>query len=223
MSAVRGFLRRLMRRGQLADGALPPGRSPRLPRKLPRPLPKPQALDAVRSVGELAAEAWVARRDEAIFCLLYGCGLRIGEALGLNGADVPAGDSMVITGKGRKQRMVPVLPAVRAAIAAYREACPYRIVADGPLFFGLRGKRLDPAMVQRRMRDLRARLGLGNDATPHALRHSFATHLLAAGGDLRSIQELLGHASLSNTQRYTEVDAERLLQVYAAAHPRAKI
>ena len=150
------------------------------------------------------------RRDEAIFCLLYGCGLRIGEALGLNGADVPAGDSMVITGKGRKQRMVPVLPAVRAAIAAYRETCPYRIGADGPLFFGLRGKRLDPAMVQRRMRDLRARLGLGNDATPHALLHSFATHLLAAGGDLRSIQELLGHGSITSTQHYVHPSRARL-------------
>ena len=222
MSAVRGFLRRLERTGLTSGAALPAVRSPRLPRTVPRPLPERAALETLHAIGDLAAEPWVARRDEAILCLLYGCGLRIGEALALNGAAAPTGDSMVITGKGRKQRMVPVLPAVRAAVAAYLSACPYRIGPEDPLFVGARGKRLDPAIVQRRMRILRGQLGLAATATPHALRHSFATHLLAAGGDLRSIQELLGHASLSTTQRYTEVDATRLLQVYAAAHPRAK-
>ena len=153
--------------------------------------------------------------------LLYGCGLRISEALGLPRAAAPLGEQITITGKGNKQRLVPVLPAVRQAIADYLAACPYPLPPDGPLFVGARGGPLSPRIVQRQMETLRRALGLPETATPHALRHSFATHLLAGGGDLRAIQELLGHASLSTTQRYTSVDSTRLLAVYEAAHPRA--
>jgi integrase/recombinase XerC len=158
-----------------------------------------------------------------VLTLLYGCGLRIGEALGLNRGEAPRAESMVITGKGGKQRLVPVLPIVVEAIDAYLELCPHRLGPDDPLFVGVRGKRLQPAIVQQQMRRLRGHLGLAETATPHALRHSFATHLLAGGGDLRTIQELLGHASLSTTQRYTEVDARHLLKVHHEAHPRAAL
>jgi integrase/recombinase XerC len=170
----------------------------------------------------LVVSAWQAKRDIAILTLLYGCGLRISEALGLSRGEAPSGELMTIAGKGRKERMVPVLAAVREAIADYLAACPYPLAADGPLFVGARGGALNPRLVQRRMEELRAALGLPETATPHALRHSFATHLLGAGGDLRAIQELLGHASLSTTQRYTSVETERLLAIYDAAHPRAR-
>ena len=166
---------------------------------------------------------WQAQRDIAVLTLLYGCGLRISEALGLPRAAAPLGEQITITGKGNKQRLVPVLPAVRQAVAEYLAACPYPLPADGPLFIGARGGPLSPRVVQRQMETLRRALGLPETATPHALRHSFATHLLAGGGDLRAIQELLGHASLSTTQRYTSVDSTRLLAVYDAAHPRARI
>jgi integrase/recombinase XerC len=223
MSAVRSFFRWLQRNGQVTNAAVQSVRSPKLARSVPKPLTPARALASVESVGEMSDEPWVGLRDTAILMLLYGCGLRIAEALSLNGGDEPAGETIVITGKGRKQRLVPVLPTVRAAIAAYRAACPHRIGRDDPLFVGVRGKRLDPAIVQKQMRRVRGLLGLPETATPHALRHSFATHLLAAGGDLRAIQELLGHASLSTTQRYTAVDAAHLLKVYAAAQrPRAK-
>ena len=222
MSSVRSFFRWLQRNHDVANAAVRAVRSPKLPRSLPKPLTSAGAMQSVESVGELSDEAWVGLRDTAILLLLYGCGLRIAEALALNGGDEPNGDTMVITGKGRKQRLVPVLPAVRQAIAAYRTACPHPIGRDDALFVGVRGKRLDAAIVQKQMRRLRALLGLPETATPHALRHSFATHLLAAGGDLRTIQDLLGHASLSTTQRYTAVDAAHLLDVYARAHPRAK-
>ena len=154
--------------------------------------------------------------------LLYGGGLRISEALNLNREDISEGDTMVITGKGNKQRLVPVLPVVVQAIKAYLDSCPFKLKKDSPLFVGARGKRLNPGVVQRQMRKVRALLSLPATATPHALRHSFATHLLADGGDLRTIQELLGHASLSTTQRYTEVDAARLIEVYRDSHPRAR-
>jgi integrase/recombinase XerC len=222
MSSVRSFFRWLQRDRAIANAAVRTVRSPKLPRSVPKPLSADGARRSVESVGELSEAAWVGRRDTAILLLLYGCGLRIAEALALNGGDTPAGDSMVITGKGRKQRLVPVLPVVREAIGAYRATCPHPIGRDDPLFVGVRGKRLDPAIVQQQMRRLRALLGLPDTATPHALRHSFATHLLAAGGDLRTIQDLLGHASLSTTQRYTAVDATHLLEVYGRAHPRAK-
>jgi integrase/recombinase XerC len=228
LSAVRSFLRRLRRERGVAAPALAGVRTPKLARGLPRPLDE----DAAREVLDAAAKgeaatsteepAWLGLRDVAVFTLLYGCGLRIGEALALQGRDAPAGDSLRVTGKGGKQRLVPVLAPVREAIDAYRRACPFRIGDDDPLFRGLRGGRLDPAIVQKRLRVLRAALGLPDSATPHALRHSFATHLLAGGADLRAIQDLLGHASLATTQRYTEVDAVRLAAVYDAAHPRAR-
>jgi integrase/recombinase XerC len=157
-----------------------------------------------------------------LFTLLYGCGLRISEALALDRSLLPLGETLMVLGKGKKQRLVPVLPAVVEAVLAYVEACPFQGGRDTPLFLGAKGKRLDPAIAQKAMRSLRSQLQMPATATPHALRHSFATHLLANGGDLRAIQELLGHASLSTTQRYTEVETEQLLSVYRDAHPRAR-
>ena len=165
---------------------------------------------------------WVALRDQAVVTLLYGCGLRISEALGLMGRDVPMGEVLRILGKGKKERVVPVVPAARAAVDAYVKACPFDVEDDAPLFRGVRGGALNPRHIQKVMEQARMQLGLPASATPHAMRHSFATHLLNAGGDLRAIQELLGHASLSTTQAYTAVDTARLMEVYEAAHPRAK-
>ena len=227
LSVVRVFFRHLEREGVAVSPALALVRGPRIPRGVPRPLSQGQAkavvdLDA-RSAG--APPDWVARRDAAVLLLLYGCGLRIGEALSLDRGDAPPADgalhSLVITGKGRKQRLVPVLPIVAEAVADYLKACPHALGPGGPLFVGVRGRRLQPRLVQQTMAGLRGALGLPASATPHALRHSFATHLLAGGGDLRTIQELLGHASLSTTQRYTEVDEAGLMAAYTAAHPRA--
>jgi len=220
MATLRSLFRFLDRKGLAHNAAIRTIRTPKVPKSVPRPLSAPQALEAVAAVADLDDEPWIALRDVALLTLLYGCGLRIGEALALNRGDAPIRDTMVVTGKGRKQRLVPVLPVVIEAVAAYLAACPYDPGRDGPLFVGARGKRLDPGVVQRQVRRLRARLGLPETATPHALRHSFATHLLGGGGDLRTIQELLGHASLSTTQRYTAVDATRLAQVHHAAHPR---
>lgn len=222
MSTLRGFFRYLEKRGLAANPAIAGMRTPRLPKSVPKALDVAEALETVETVADFADEPWVAKRDVAVLMLLYGCGLRIGEALGLNVAQAPKGDSMVVTGKGNKQRLVPVLPVVREAVEDYLAACPYGLEAGDPLFVGVRGKRLNPGVVQKRMRDVRHLLGLPETATPHALRHSFATHLLAGGGDLRTIQELLGHASLSTTQRYTDVDAARLMDVYTKAHPRAR-
>ncbi len=222
LSAIRSFFRRQERLGLLHNPALAAIRSPRRPHLLPRPLSVAGAREAMETVAELSDEPWVGLRDTALLLLLYGCGLRLGEALGLNRRDRPRSHTMTVTGKGRKARMVPLLPVVIEAIDAYLDACPHRPGPNGPLFVGVRGGRLNPGVVQRQVRRLRALLGLPQTATPHALRHSFATHLLAAGGDLRTIQELLGHASLSSTQRYTEVEAGRLLAIHAAAHPRAR-
>ena len=226
LSAVRVFFRHLEREGVPVSSALSLVRAPRTPRAVPRPLTEGQAKAVVDLNGLSAGPAdWIARRDAAVLLLLYGCGLRIGEALSLDRGDAPAADakvqSLMITGKGNKQRVVPVLPVVSEAIADYLAACPHRLEAGDPLFVGVRGKRLQPRLVQQTMARLRGVLGLPSSATPHALRHSFATHLLAGGGDLRTIQELLGHASLSTTQRYTEVDEAGLLAAYTAAHPRA--
>jgi integrase/recombinase XerC len=223
MSVVRGFMRFLQRRGLAAAGALAVLRSPKLPASVPKPLTIEDATAAVNTAAEIASSVWQGKRDIAILALLYGCGLRLSEALGLSRGEAPLGETLVITGKGRKQRQLPVLPVVRAAVAEYLAACPYAGARDGPLFVGARGGPLHPRLVQRQMELLRARLGLPETATPHALRHSFATHLLGAGGDLRAIQELLGHASLSTTQRYTSVETERLLAIYDAAHPRARL
>ena len=221
MATIRNFFRFLGRRGIAQAPAVHAVRTPRLGRSLPRPLAKRDALDAVDRVGDLSDEPWIGKRDTALLSLLYGCGLRIGEALALNRSAAPVGEILLVTGKGGKQRVVPVLPVVRAALADYLASCPYQPGANGPLFLGARGSRLDPAVAQKQVRRLRPLLGLPETATPHALRHSFATHLLAGGGDLRTIQELLGHASLSTTQRYMEVDAARLAQVHRDAHPRA--
>ncbi len=227
LSVVRNFFRFLAKHGRASNGVLSTVRTPRLPRAVPKALTVGEAAETVDAVGDISDVPWIAKRDLAILALLYGCGLRLGEALALNRRDTPSarGDeipSLVVMGKGRKQRAVPVLPAVAAAIADYLAACPFDGDCEAPLFRGVRGARLNPRLVQLRLQQLRARLGLPDSATPHALRHSFATHLLAGGGDLRAIQELLGHASLSTTQRYTEVDASALLAVYDKAHPRAR-
>ncbi|NKB48352.1 MAG: tyrosine-type recombinase/integrase [Alphaproteobacteria bacterium] len=228
LSVVRGFYRFLDREALAHNAAIGAVRSPRRTRTVPKALAVAEMSDLLDSAGapeRETSEPWVAARDVAVLTLLYGCGLRISEALGLNRRDAPAirgaGGSLTVDGKGGKQRRVPVLPIVVEAVEAYIAACPYTLAPDGPLFVGVRGARLNPRIVQGRLQTLRAQLGLPKEATPHALRHSFATHLLGAGGDLRAIQELLGHASLSTTQRYTDVDAERLLDVYSRAHPRA--
>ncbi|HSV28767.1 MAG TPA: tyrosine recombinase XerC [Candidatus Omnitrophota bacterium] len=223
MSTLRGFFKFLDRNDVLHNPAIGAVKAPRPPRSLPKPLAAEEAMEALATAGELHDEPWLAARDVALFTLLYGCGLRLGEALGLERRDAPRGDTMMVTGKGRKQRVVPVLPVVREAVADYLRQCPYPHNPEGPLFVGARGGRLNPGVVQRQMRRLRLLLGLPDTATPHALRHSFATHLLAGGGDLRTIQELLGHSSLSTTQRYTHVDAARLTAVYNDAHPRARV
>ncbi len=227
LSVVRSFFRFLTRRGSIDTAVLTTVRTPRLPRAVPKSLTAAEAEEAIDAVADGGGERWIAKRDAAILALLYGSGLRLGEALSLNRRDAPPARgeeiaTVVVTGKGRKQRAVPMLPAVVAAIEDYLAACPYGGDADAPLFRGARGARLNPRLVQRRLQKLRTRIGLPESATPHALRHSFATHLLAGGGDLRAIQELLGHASLSTTQRYTDVDAGRLLAVYDKAHPRAR-
>ncbi len=220
MSTLRGFFKFLDRRGLAHNPTAKSVRTPKLPRSVPKALKEGDAIETIRAAGELHDTAWIAARDQALLLLLYGCGLRIGEALSLTCGQMPRGDSLNVVGKGRKERIVPVLAIVRDAISRYRELCPFTADRDTPLFVGARGKALNPGVVQRHVRTLRAQLGLAETATPHALRHSYATHLLAQGGDLRTIQELLGHASLSTTQRYTDVDAARLGKVYRAAHPR---
>ena len=226
LAGSRSFARFLERNGKGKVGALAAVRSPKLPRTLPKPLAIKDAkriADIDLRAGE-AREPWIIARDAAVLGLLYGSGLRIAEALGLKRKDAPVpgvGDSLTVTGKGNKTRMVPVLPQVAKLIADYVALCPLELPGDGPLFVGARGGPLNPRIVQLAMARLRGALGLPDSATPHALRHSFATHLLARGGDLRAIQELLGHASLSTTQIYTAVDSERLLEVYNTAHPRA--
>lgn len=221
LSTLRNFFRFLDRAGFCSNPALKTVRTPRQPRHLPRPLSEDTALEAISSASSLHDEPWLAARDTALLLLLYGCGLRLGEALGLTVSQSPASDSMIITGKGKRQRVVPVLPMVRDAIMDYRAKCPWPEHPARPLFLGTRGAALNPGVVQRQVRRLRVLLNLDDSATPHALRHSFATHLLAGGGDLRTIQELLGHASLSTTQRYTAVDDSRLLEVHRTSHPRA--
>jgi integrase/recombinase XerC len=222
LSVLRGFVRFLERRELASAPGLAVLRAPKLAQSIPKPLTVDDAGAAVEAAGDLSPSVWQQKRDIAILTLLYGCGLRISEALGLTLTEAPRGETLVVTGKGRKQRHVPVLPAVSEAIGDYLAACPYPLTKDGPLFVGARGGPLNPRLVQRQMQILRGLLGLPDTATPHALRHSFATHLLGGGGDLRAIQELLGHASLSTTQRYTKVEPEQLLAIYDAAHPRAR-
>lgn len=223
LASVKSFFRRAERQGHLPSAAVILMRAPKIPRAAPKPLSETAAEDLLTAATDDSEDLpWIAARNLAVFTLLYGCGLRISEGLSLNIADRPTGDHLRVTGKGNKQRIVPVLPIVRQAIAKYLALSPYPAAPTDPLFRGALGGRLDPAIVQKEMRRLRILLGLPQTATPHALRHSFATHLLAGGGDLRAIQDLLGHASLSTTQRYTEVDAASLLAVYDRAHPRAR-
>lgn len=220
LSAVRNFLRWLSDREGIEVSAALATRAPRHKRSLPRPIPADQAQELLAEAGHVDERPWVAARDIAVLTLLYGCGLRISEALALNGSDWPMGDSLLIRGKGGRERLVPVLPIARKAIADYLALTPHVLRPDGPLFFAIRGGRLRQQSLSKLMAGLRATLGLPPSATPHALRHSFATHLLAAGGDLRTIQQLLGHASLGTTQIYTDVDEAHLLAVHRAAHPR---
>jgi integrase/recombinase XerC len=226
LAGVRSFARFLERSGKGKVAALNAVRAPKVAKSLPKPLPIPaaqQMSDVELRDGEERPQ-WVLARDAAVLALLYGSGLRISEALSLKRRDVPApgaGDAITVIGKGNKQRMVPVLPQVLKAIADYTSLCPHPLAAEAPLFVGVRGAPLSPRIIQLTMARLRGALGLAETATPHALRHSFASHLLARGGDLRAIQELLGHASLSTTQIYTEVDTEHLLHAYRNAHPRA--
>lgn len=219
LSALKSFFGFLEREGTLTTEALNVIRTPKIPRSLPKALTVVEARDTIEATAELEDRPWVAARDMAVISLCYGAGLRISEALALTPADLES-DTLRITGKGGKIRMVPLIAPVRASIETYRKLCPFIIRSSEPLFRGVRGGVLSPRLIQLRMQQLRSALGLPPSATPHALRHSFATHLLGKGGDLRAIQELLGHSSLSTTQIYTAVDTERLLESYAQAHPR---
>jgi len=221
VSAIRSFFRFAAKRlGVSADG-IKDLQAPRFARSKPRPVSPSAARDLIAAAGDQPVAPWIAARDAALITLLYGAGLRISEALALSGADLPLGEAIRVSGKGGKTRVVPVLRAARDAVAAYAAACPYPLDRDRALFRGARGGPLGARQAQRLMQTLRGALGLPDSATPHALRHAFASHLLAAGGDLRAIQELLGHASLSTTQIYAEIDAAGLMAVYDRAHPRA--
>lgn len=222
LAGLRSFLRYLEKNGLANAAGAGAVRSPKQPKSLPKPLTDRDALKVVTTDSQLAEEPWIAARNAAVLTLLYGCGLRIAEALDLTPADfTETARSLRVTGKGGKTRIVPLIAAAAEAVTIYRKLCPYHIEAGEPIFRGARGAKLQPAIIQREMQKLRSALGLPDSATPHALRHSFATHLLAGGGDLRTIQELLGHASLSTTQVYTGVDSARLLEIYDRAHPRA--
>lgn len=216
LSAVKTFLK-----WAAGDEASPRMRGPRVKKGVPRPVSPADAIALAEEVAEDAAEAWIAARDWAVLLLLYGAGLRIGEAVGLTGGILPLGEAMSVTGKRDKTRIVPLLPQVRDAIHAYVAASPWPVVRGEPLFRGAKGGPLSAGVVRKSVQAARIRLGLADRTTPHALRHSFATHLLGRGADLRQLQELLGHASLSSTQIYTAVDAAHLLDVYRNAHPRA--
>ncbi len=220
LSAVRAFLA-FVAAETGSDAAPPPIKAPKKPRSVPRPVSPAEAVGLAAQVDEEASEPWIGARDQAVLLLLYGCGLRVAEALSLTGAALPFGEVLTVIGKRSKTRIVPLLAPVRAAIEEYLKVCPYPVERDGPLFRGAKGGPLRGEIVRRAVRSARASLGLAERTTPHALRHSFASHLLARGADLRSLQELLGHASLSSTQIYTAVDAAHLLDVYRNAHPRA--
>jgi integrase/recombinase XerC len=221
LSSIRSFFRFLVREQIVENPAPRAVRGPRVVKSLPRPLSEEDAARTLDEAG-IGTVEWLAARDAALVTLLYGAGLRISEALSLRRGDAPLGDALVILGKRQKERVVPMLPVVRETIDHYAALLPFAIAGDGPLFVSRRGRPMSPREAQALMQSLRGRLGLPERATPHALRHSFATHLLAHGGDLRAVQELLGHASLSSTQVYTDVDTKRLMEVYASAHPRAK-
>lgn len=223
LASVRHFLKWLDKLGYLHNPAIAHVRTPKQPKRLPRALPEAQARAAISAPAVAPNQPeWVTYRDHALFTLLYAAGLRIDEALKLNFKDRPAGDFMRVTGKGSKERQVPVLPVILSALEPYLAACPFAMSDSSPLFFGERGKRLNQGIAQKQLRRLRRAFGLPETLTPHALRHSFASHILQNGGDLRSIQELLGHASLKTTQRYLDFDNAQLLAIYDRAHPRAK-
>ncbi|MCG7393679.1 tyrosine recombinase XerC [Microvirga sp. ACRRW] len=223
LAALRSFARHLEREGHGTASAFAAIRTPKVEKNLPRPLSASSAVAVTDKETRASADRkpWILARDAAVLSLLYGAGLRISEALGLQRRDAPVNgiDSITVTGKGGKMRSVPVIPAIQQAVEDYLHLCPYAIPPEGPLFVGARGGPLSPRIIQLAVEELRGALGLPDSATPHALRHSFATHLLAKGGDLRGIQELLGHASLSTTQLYTKVDAARLMEAVEAAHP----
>jgi len=220
LSGIKNFLGWLDKNGHMHNAAVSTLRSPKLPRKLPRPIHENQAMNILESADLFVKDNWIGQRDRALFTLLYGCGLRIDEALQLNIKDMPRDGYIRVMGKGSKERQVPVLSIVEDTIKAYLDQCPYPETPDRPIFVGTRGGRLNQGVAQKSMRTLRKALGLAENVTPHALRHSFATHLLENGANLREIQELLGHSSLSTTQRYTDVNMEELMRVYKAAHPR---
>lgn len=222
LSALKAFVKHARERTGHTDAAAPRLRGPRIKKGLPRPVTPDDASNLADLVAADAGNAWIGARDRAVLLLLYGAGLRIAEALSLTGGDLPLGETLSVTGKGGKQRVVPILPIVREGVADYARQCPWPLAKDEPLFRGAKGGALNQGMVQKAMARARVALGLPATATPHALRHSFATHLLGAGADLRSLQELLGHASLGSTQIYTKVDAATLLDTYRAAHPRGR-
>ena len=223
LSALKAFIAFARSQAGIADAAAPRLRGPRIKKGLPRPVTPDEAVGLAALVDEQAAEEWIGARDRAVLLLLYGAGLRIAEALSLTGAKHPLGDTLLVTGKGGKQRVAPILPIVSEAVAEYARRCPWPLDPAAPLFRGAKGGPLSQGMVQKAVARARGVLGLPATATPHALRHSFATHLLSAGADLRSLQELLGHASLGSTQIYTKVDAAALLDTYRNAHPRDRI
>ncbi len=221
LSALKGFIAFAREQAGMANPAPPRMRGPRVKKGIPRPVTPDDAVNLAVTVDEDASEEWIGARDRAVLLLLYGAGMRIAEALSLTASALPLGETLTVTGKGNKQRLVPILPIVREAVADYVQKCPWPLPKEGPLFRGAKGGPLAQGMVQKAMARARVSLGLPASATPHALRHSFATHLLGAGADLRSLQELLGHASLGSTQIYTKVDAATLLDVYRSAHPRS--
>ena len=223
LAGTRSLIRHLERQGLANAAGASAIRAPKQPKSLPKPLTAADALETVSVGAQLEEEPWIAARNAAVLTLLYGAGLRISEALGLDGGEITSAEckSVRINGKGGKTRLAPLLPVTVQSVLEYRRLCPYDLHPDAKLFRGARGGALQPAIIQRAMQKLRSALNLPETATPHALRHSFATHLLGRGGDLRTIQELLGHASLSTTQIYTDVDTERLLEIYDSAHPRA--
>ena len=222
LSALKGFLAFARAQAGMADPAPPRMRGPRAKKGLPRPMTPQDAVNLADLVAEDASQPWLGARDRAVLLLLYGAGMRIAEALSLTGGALPLGETLTVTGKGGKQRVVPLLPVLRDAVADYVAKCPWPVDKDKPLFRGAKGGALSQGMVQKAVARARLALGLPPTATPHALRHSFATHLLGAGADLRSLQDLLGHASLGSTQIYTKVDAAMLLDAYRNAHPRER-
>ena len=223
LSALKSFIAYAREQTGAEPGSAPRLRGPRVKKGIPRPVTPDEAVNMVETIAESSGKTeWIGLRDAAVLLLMYGAGMRIAEALSLKASDLPLGETLVVTGKGNKQRVVPVLPVVRDAVARYAAACPWPLTGDAALFRGARGGPLGQGMVQKAMARARRALGLPDTATPHALRHSFATHLLGSGADLRSLQELLGHASLGSTQIYTQVDAAKMLDAYRAAHPRER-